>query len=40
MNETDLFEVDDFADADHLNERGAKKATALMDAFFSSVDNQ
>ena len=35
MNESDCFDTDDFSDADHLNEKGAAKATALMDAFLT-----
>lgn len=35
MNEGNLFETKDFSDADHLNERGAAKATELMDIFLS-----
>ena len=30
MNESDLFDTEDYLDADHLNQRGAEKATAIL----------
>ena len=39
MNEINGFEDEDFLDTDHLNLRGAEKATSLLLAFLKSIDD-